>query len=677
MGWWLAIDFGTSATAAAVAHDGGVAEPLMMMAGGSPTLSSAVFARGRELVVGAAADNLAEFGLDAYEPTPKRRVGQARMRLGAHEFEPAELIAAVLGTVLSEALLQHNQVAPERVVLTHPASWKASRRVVLEAAFAAAAAEAALDGIGEPEFVEEPVAAAHWFALRHPPQPGDCFGVYDLGGGTFDTAVVRATADGYEVVKSGGDDLLGGCEFDLLLLNYLGERYIAPVNAQLWDQLSPMVPPPDDPEVAGKRLRLQARVRLLKEQLTTAKSVNFDLPGVAEPKLVTRGEYEALIADSIDATITQLEDTIAEAGLTPQDLNAIYLIGNAARTPLVGDALDRLRRPVRTFDHFKLVVAQGAATPTAVASEPRPSAVPVPPTIAATIPVGAQPREIAVDPLSHTVYVIAARSVLMINPVSRTVTATIRHFLERKIPYRLAVDPHTRMVYTTNAIYRNGASPLVSVIDSAARKVIANLRVRWPADAVAVNPDTHLVYVTHRTAGSVSVIDPKTRSVITTIPVGGDPDAVVVDPGSHTVYVANGGDDTVSVVDANAHRVTATIPVGERPLGMAVDPISHNVYVANHLGDTVSVIDTNTRTVTGTIPVNKKPQEVAVDPGGHTVYVSHREDRTMSVIDGNTRTVTATIPVDDPNGLAVDPDSHTVYVGNYLRGEVTVIEPAG
>jgi YVTN family beta-propeller protein len=556
------------------------------------------------------------------------------------------------------------------VVLTHPASWKAPRRAVLEAAFAAAAA--GLAGIGEPEFVEEPVAAAHWFARRHPPQPGDCFGVYDLGGGTFDTAVVRATADGYEVVKSGGDDLLGGCEFDLLLLNYLGERYIAPVNAQLWDQLSPMVPPPDDPEVAGKRLRLQARVRLLKEQLTTTKSVNFDLPGVPEPKLVTRGDYEALIADSIDATITQLEDTIADAGLTPQDLNAIYLIGNAARTPLVGDALDRLRRPVRTFDHFKLVVAQGAATPTATTPEPPPPPVHIRPTVATTIRVGGHPSDVAVDALSHSIYVANYRSVSVIDPVSRTVTATIRL---RKDPKALAVDPRARTIYTTNV-----SSRAVSIIDSAAQKLAASIRLGWPAHAVAVDQDTHLVYVTHGGAHSVSVIDPTTRAVTATIPVGAAPLALAVDPGIRTVYVANAADNTVSVIDANTRAVTATIPVGKHPWGVAVDPGSHTVYVTNNMDNTVSVIEANTRSVTATIPVGKSPWYVAAHPGRHTVYVTNHIDhltQMVSVIDATTRTVTATIRVSAPCGIAVDPDSHTAYVGDALGGAVSVIEPVG
>jgi YVTN family beta-propeller protein len=139
-----------------------------------------------------------------------------------------------------------------------------------------------------------------------------------------------------------------------------------------------------------------------------------------------------------------------------------------------------------------------------------------------------------------------ARVRLMIDPVSRTVTATIRHFRERKSPFALAVGARTRTVYTTTYIPDRGASRSVSVIDSVARKVTASIRVRWPAETVAVNPVTHLVYVTHRKACFVSVID------------------------------------------ANTHRVTATIHF-YKPLGEAANPDSHTVYVGHALG--VSVIE--------------------------------------------------------------------------------------
>ena len=135
-GWVVAVDFGTTATAAAIRSDGAAVRELMLPDGAS-TMSSSVFAQDNGLlVVGADADNQAELRMDAYEPTPKRRVGRAQVRLGDQDFIPAVLIGAVLAPVLGEALLQHNNTAPAQIVLTHPASWRDARRQVLTDALA-------------------------------------------------------------------------------------------------------------------------------------------------------------------------------------------------------------------------------------------------------------------------------------------------------------------------------------------------------------------------------------------------------------------------------------------------------------------------------------------------------------------------------------------------------------
>ena len=396
-GWALAIDFGTTATAAAVS-DGRDGARSVMLADGSATLSSSVFAQGEQFVVGSAADNLANWALDAYEPTPKRRVGESRVLLGEREFAPSELIAAVLASILEEAVRQHGEDTLGSVTLTHPVSWGPTLRQVLAEAFSAAASQLGLTRLGEPHFVPEPVAAAHWYARQQPLRTGDYIGVYDLGGGTFDTAVLRKTGeDAYEVVKSGGLDPLGGVDFDYLLSDYLGQRHIADANPQLWEALSPQAGPPTDSGLIGQRRKLQETVKTIKEQLTGRMSMNVYLPGVPGMVLVTRAQYEELIADHIEKTVAELEDTIAEAGLTPDDLTAIYRIGGAARTPLVGDKLARLQRPVRVIDQPKLVVAQGAAlAPVTVITHDEP--VPHPPPILTDEPTLRIAAEATTDP---------------------------------------------------------------------------------------------------------------------------------------------------------------------------------------------------------------------------------------------------------------------------------------
>ena len=370
MAWVGALDFGTTAIAAAYKSNGRVAS--VVLADGRSTASSSVFFDGDGLVVGSVADNQAPMRLDAYEPTPKRRITQPQVRLGDRDFAPAVLIGAVMAPVLGDALRQHNNATPSQVVLTHQWSWRATRRRVLGEALAHAATALGIT-LPEPVFVPEPVAAAQYYARQEALQDGECFAVYDLGGGSFDAAVLRKTGTGLEVLSSGGIDPLGGCDFDQLVFSYLGERYIAAADAGLWSGLSD--PGQPDPALAQQRLQLYERVHELKHILTTAATREIGLPGVDDPVVVTRADYESLIGDQIDATLTELEETIEEAGLTPQHLTAIYRIGGASLTPLVGTALDRLQRPVKTNFQPQLVVSQGAtATPTTIAKPiPRPN----------------------------------------------------------------------------------------------------------------------------------------------------------------------------------------------------------------------------------------------------------------------------------------------------------------
>jgi molecular chaperone DnaK (HSP70) len=237
--WLVSLDFGTTATAAAVCSGGG--EPrALTLADGSSTVPSSVFCEsdGR-LLVGVEADNEAELRLDAYEPTPKRRTADDRVRLGEHEFSPAELIGAVMAPVLAEAVRQHNDTVPAKVVLTHPVSWRAQRRAVMAEALSVAQTQLGVSGFAEPVFVAEPVAAARWYTHTDPAVVGSYFAVYDLGGGTFDTTVLRAAGAGqFDVVASGGIDPLGGFDFDVALFTYLGQRYVAAADPELWAALS-------------------------------------------------------------------------------------------------------------------------------------------------------------------------------------------------------------------------------------------------------------------------------------------------------------------------------------------------------------------------------------------------------------------------------------------------------
>jgi molecular chaperone DnaK (HSP70) len=185
----LGIDFGTSNTVAVLA----LGRRLQVVRfDGHLFMPSAVFLPDNGvLAVGRDAERPARLAPERFEPNPKRRIDDVDLLLGVQVVGVQDAIAAVLHRVLRTALGQLGGARPDRVNLTHPAHWGTSRRRLL-----AEAARRA--GLGEVTMIPEPIAAAtHYGSLSARSLPaGSSLAVYDLGGGTFDCAVVEATETG-------------------------------------------------------------------------------------------------------------------------------------------------------------------------------------------------------------------------------------------------------------------------------------------------------------------------------------------------------------------------------------------------------------------------------------------------------------------------------------------------
>src|SRR6185369_16892409 len=122
------------------------------------------------------------------------------------ELPVGDVIAAVLRRVRDEWRRTVGDVVPD-VTLTFPASWGATRRLVLADAAATA-------GLGRVRLVPEPVAAAAYFTqvLGRDVPIGAVVVVHDFGAGTFDASVVARTASGFEVLAVDGRDDIGGID---------------------------------------------------------------------------------------------------------------------------------------------------------------------------------------------------------------------------------------------------------------------------------------------------------------------------------------------------------------------------------------------------------------------------------------------------------------------------------
>ncbi|WP_237047846.1 Hsp70 family protein [Lentzea guizhouensis] len=207
----LGIDLGTTYTVTADISAGGRPVALPNSLGESTTPSVVHFESANRVLVGSAARNAATVEPDNTVSLIKRRMGD-ELDLYFHgvRHTPESISALVLRGAVGDT-------AGVRAVITVPAYFGIRER---EATFQAAA----LAGIEVLELLSEPVAAALHYSTAVPDAASTTL-VYDLGGGTFDTTVLRAGDHGVEVVATDGDSHLGGADWDERVREFLLESF--------------------------------------------------------------------------------------------------------------------------------------------------------------------------------------------------------------------------------------------------------------------------------------------------------------------------------------------------------------------------------------------------------------------------------------------------------------------
>lgn len=353
MNYVLAIDVGTSFTAAAIARfdQGSSSAPECLPLGlrGTSVPSIIYFPEEGPVLVGEAAERR---GLD----TPgrvvrefKRRVGDAvPILVGALSLPPENVFATMVRWVVDRAE-EREGAPPSEVVLTHPAAWGSHRTSVILAAMKTR-------GLKHVTLITEPEAAAVYYASQVRVEDGSTIAVYDLGGGTFDTAVLRkAASNRFELVgRPEGIENLGGADFDAAVL-----RYVAEHTGDVLSKLNTA-----DAGVLGALARLRRECVEAKEALSSDSEANISvlLPGVQQQVRLVRSEFEALIEDPVRDTVDALEQSLAAMELEPADLSAVLLIGGSSRIPLVAQLIsEELDRPIAVDADPKSSICMGAA----------------------------------------------------------------------------------------------------------------------------------------------------------------------------------------------------------------------------------------------------------------------------------------------------------------------------
>jgi molecular chaperone HscA len=204
-----------------------------------------------------------------------------------------------------------------------------------------------LAGLDVLRLLNEPTAAALAYGLEK--KKDGLFAVYDLGGGTFDVTILVLDNGIFQVRSTGGDSALGGDDMD----RALAEVLLGQIGA---DQAS------RTPEVV--RLALDA-ARAAKHSLTEREAVELELPaagGGSKVVRVDRSRFEALILPIVERTGVACRRALKDAGVRPEELDGVILVGGATRVPLVRRFVRDLfkREPLADIDPDQ-VVALGAA----------------------------------------------------------------------------------------------------------------------------------------------------------------------------------------------------------------------------------------------------------------------------------------------------------------------------
>lgn len=358
----LGIDLGTTNSAIALSKDGRIqvfANPRDM---GRRTLPSVVAFRKERTIIGTKARQRMEKDAANVFGVFKRKMGTSeRFQVSAtgNEIGPIDLSALVLKELVS---FLPAGIPSEAAVITIPASFDTVQSKATEAAGYAA-------GFQQVSLLQEPIAASLAFANQAGsavPEKGQWL-VYDLGGGTFDVALLSIADGEMRVVDHMGDNFLGGTDFDQLIV----EEIMIPKLEEAYAF--------EDLIIQMKSARgkynaqfyiLRQRAEEIKIQLSSTEEVEVIIDGFEDEEgeeidlefTLTREEFNDLIRPQIKGTVDMIEQLLKRNTLSAEDLEFLLLVGGSTFIPLVRELLSaRLGRPLNSDVDPTTCVAEGAA----------------------------------------------------------------------------------------------------------------------------------------------------------------------------------------------------------------------------------------------------------------------------------------------------------------------------
>jgi len=273
--------------------------------------------------------------------------GDAWVEAQGQQYSPSQAGAFVLGKMKETAEAYLGRPVGHAVV-TVPAYFNDSQRQATKDA-------GKIAGLEVLRIINEPTAAALAYGLDK--KDGQVVAVYDLGGGTFDVSVLEISGGVFEVKATNGDTLLGGEDFDIVLLRHLTDEFKREQSIDL-----------SADKLAVQRLREAAEKA--KTELSSTGSTEINLPFITAdatgPKhmnvKLTRAKLEELTDSLIQRTVEPCKNCLRDAGVSISEVNEVILVGGMTRMPKVQSVVQGFfgQEPFKGVNPDE-VVALGAA----------------------------------------------------------------------------------------------------------------------------------------------------------------------------------------------------------------------------------------------------------------------------------------------------------------------------
>lgn len=322
----IGIDLGTTNSCVAVIEGG---EPVVIPnAEGSRTTPSVVaFSKTGERLVGQVAKRQAVTNPERTVISIKRDMGTNRkVKIDNKEYTPQEISAMILQKLKADAEAYLGEKVTQAVI-TVPAYFSDSQRQATKDA-------GRIAGLEVLRIINEPTAAALAYGLDK--ENDQKILVFDLGGGTFDVSILEIGDGVFEVLATSGNNRLGGDDFDQRIIDWMAEEFKKETGIDLRND-----------RMALQRLKEAAEKA--KIELSGVTSTNINLPFITAdasgPKhldmTLTRAKFDELTADLVEKTMEPTRRALADAELSPSDIDKVLLVGGSTRIPAVQEAVKR------------------------------------------------------------------------------------------------------------------------------------------------------------------------------------------------------------------------------------------------------------------------------------------------------------------------------------------------